>query len=110
MNIRTATITAPPPNYASAKRGAAVQFAGAIVPAADAADLRARIEKVAAVAAAHAAAVDTSSVSRSEAIAAARAERLFGIAVPRELGGEGLASPTWLTSATRSAAPARRPP
>jgi acyl-CoA dehydrogenase len=55
-----------------------------------AADLRARIEKVAAIAAAHAAAVDRESRFPQEAIAAARAERLLGIFVPRDLGGEGL--------------------
>ena len=45
--------------------------------------------KVAAIAAEHAAAVDRDSRFPDEAIAAARAERLLGIAVPRELGGEG---------------------
>lgn len=70
MNFRTVTIN-----------GVAKEF--------DAADLRARVEKVAAVAAAHAAAVDSASRFPAEAIAAARAERLLSIAVPRELGGEG---------------------
>jgi acyl-CoA dehydrogenase len=51
--------------------------------------LRARIEKVASVAAAHAAAVDRESRFPEEAIAAARAQRLLGIAVPKEFGGEG---------------------
>ena len=37
----------------------------------------------------HAAAVDRNSRFPDEAIAAARAERLLGVAVPRELGGEG---------------------
>jgi acyl-CoA dehydrogenase len=55
----------------------------------EAADLRSRVEKVAAVAALHAASVDGESRFPREAIAAARAERLLGIAVPRELGGEG---------------------
>ncbi len=59
--------------------------------AANRADLIARAEKVAAVAAAHAAAVDSESRFPHEAIAAARAERLMGIAVARELGGEGAA-------------------
>jgi acyl-CoA dehydrogenase len=53
------------------------------------ADLASRIEKVAAVAAAHAVAVDRASCFPHEAIAAARAERLLSVAVPRELGGEG---------------------
>ena len=56
---------------------------------AGAVDLTERVKKVAAVAAAHAAAVDRDSRFPAEAIAAARAERLMGIAVPRELGGEG---------------------
>ncbi|HTV35093.1 MAG TPA: acyl-CoA dehydrogenase family protein [Xanthobacteraceae bacterium] len=61
------------------------------VPEAAGADaLRARVDKVVAVAAAHAASVDGQSRFPSEAIEAARAERLLGIAVPRELGGEGL--------------------
>jgi acyl-CoA dehydrogenase len=71
MNIRTATIN------------------GVVAAESNAADLRARVEKVVAVAAAHAAAVDGASRFPSEAIAAARAERLLSIAVPRELGGEG---------------------
>jgi acyl-CoA dehydrogenase len=48
-----------------------------------------RAEKVAAVAAKHAATVDRDSCFPAEAIAAARAERLLGAAVPREFGGEG---------------------
>ena len=60
-----------------------------VAPARKLADLAARAEKVAAVAAAHAAAVDSDSRFPSEAIDAARAERLLGAAVPRELGGEG---------------------
>jgi acyl-CoA dehydrogenase len=51
--------------------------------------LAARAERVAAVAARHATAVDHDSRVPAEAIAAARAERLFGAAVPREFGGEG---------------------
>jgi acyl-CoA dehydrogenase len=51
--------------------------------------LAVRAERVAAVAAKHAVAVDHDSRVPAEAIAAARAERLFGAAVPRELGGEG---------------------
>jgi acyl-CoA dehydrogenase len=48
-----------------------------------------RARKAAAVACAHAAAVDRDSRFPAEAIAALRAERLLGIAVPHELGGEG---------------------
>jgi len=57
--------------------------------AASAADLTARAGTVAAVAAAHVEAVDRDSRFPDEAIAAARAARLLGIAVPRELGGDG---------------------
>jgi acyl-CoA dehydrogenase len=55
--------------------------------------LTSRAAKVAAVAAAHAAAVDSESRFPHEAIAAARAEQLLGIAVAPELGGDG-ASPS----------------
>jgi acyl-CoA dehydrogenase len=48
-----------------------------------------RADRVAAVAAQYATAVDTDSRFPAEAIAAGRAERLMGIMVPRELGGEG---------------------
>lgn len=51
--------------------------------------LTSRVEKVARVAAAHAAAVDRESRLPQEAIAALRDARLLGIAVPREFGGEG---------------------
>ena len=51
--------------------------------------LTVRAEKVAAVAAAHAAAVDSGSRFPAEAIAAAREQRLLGVAVPPEFGGEG---------------------
>jgi acyl-CoA dehydrogenase len=50
--------------------------------------LAARAEKVAAVAAQYAAAVDRDSRFPAEAFAAARAERLLSAAVPREFGGE----------------------
>jgi len=51
--------------------------------------LASRVEKVAAVAAQHAASVDNESRFPAEAMAAARAARLMSIAVPREFGGEG---------------------
>jgi acyl-CoA dehydrogenase len=51
--------------------------------------LTVRAERVAAIAALHAAAVDHDSRFPAEAMAAARAERLLGAAVPREFGGEG---------------------
>ena len=66
-----------------------LQVAGGRLQAAGAADLAHRVERVAAIAAAHASAVDRESLFPSEAIAAARGERLLSIAVPRELGGEG---------------------
>jgi acyl-CoA dehydrogenase len=60
-------------------------------PSADpevAADRRSRIERVAAIAAAHAAATDRNASFPREAIEAARAHRLLAIMVPRQLGGE----------------------
>jgi acyl-CoA dehydrogenase len=51
--------------------------------------LAARAKRVAAVAAEHAAAVDRDSRVPAEAIAAMRAERLLGAAIPHEFGGEG---------------------
>ncbi len=51
--------------------------------------LASRVDKVAAVAAQHAASVDNESRFPAEAMAAARAARLMSIAVPREFGGEG---------------------
>ncbi|MGO9703299.1 MAG: acyl-CoA dehydrogenase family protein [Xanthobacteraceae bacterium] len=51
--------------------------------------LTVRAEKVAVIAAAHAAAVDSGSRFPAEAIAAAREHRLLGAAVPPEFGGEG---------------------
>ena len=56
---------------------------------ASAAGLTSRAETVAAVAATHAASVDSHSRFPNEAIGAARAERLLGVQVPVELGGEG---------------------
>ena len=52
-------------------------------------DLATRAEKVAVVAATHAASVDAESRFPKEAIDAARAERLLSAAVPPDLGGEG---------------------
>jgi acyl-CoA dehydrogenase len=89
MNIRTATINGVAKDLRARDAALGAPFAGTAAPESNAADLRARVEKVAAVAAAHAAAVDGASRFPSEAIAAARAERLLSIAVPREFGGEG---------------------
>ena len=85
INLRTATIHGiPAPKELTRGKliAGGVAHAGGI-------DLAARAEKVAAVAAEHAAFVDRDSRFPAEAIAAARAARLMGIAVPRELGGEG---------------------
>jgi acyl-CoA dehydrogenase len=84
VNVRTATLQGSP-----ASRGPArgLFIAGKPSPA-GVQDLASRAEKVAAIAAAHAAAVDSESRFPTEAIAAARAERLLGVAVPREFGGE----------------------
>ncbi len=85
MNLRTATIQgAPAPKELIRDK----LIAASLAPAGGA-DLAARAEKVAAIAAEHAAAVDRDSRFPAEAIAAARAARILGIAVPRELGGEG---------------------
>ena len=71
----------------SAMRG--ILIAASNLHAAGSADLMTRAEKVAVVAATHAAAVDAESRFPKEAIDAARAERLLSAAVPPELGGEG---------------------
>jgi acyl-CoA dehydrogenase len=54
-----------------------------------AADLKLRVEAVARVAGAHADAVDRDARFPTEAFAAARTERLLGLLVPAELGGDG---------------------
>jgi len=90
MNARTATVLEVDKDVQAARSAArGILTAATNLHAANAADLMARTEKIAAVAAAHAAAVDGESRFPNDAIAAARAERLLGIAVPRELGGEG---------------------
>jgi acyl-CoA dehydrogenase len=71
----------------SAMRG--ILIAASNLHAVGSVDLMTRAEKVAAVAATHAAAVDAQSRFPKEAIDAARAERLLSAAVPPELGGEG---------------------
>jgi len=68
-------------------RGLAI--AGDLSFTAAAETIASRAEKVAAVAAQHAASVDNESRFPAEALAAARAARLMSIAVPREFGGEG---------------------
>jgi acyl-CoA dehydrogenase len=54
-------------------------------------DLKARAERVAQVAAANAAAVDSAGRFPQETVDALKAERLLGIFVPKALGGEGAA-------------------
>src|ERR1700730_13428357 len=71
----------------NAMRG--IIIAASNLHAAGSADLMTRAAKVAAVAATHAAAVDAESRFPKEAIDVARAERLLGVAVPPDLGGEG---------------------
>jgi acyl-CoA dehydrogenase len=91
MKARSATVLEVDQDVQAARNATrGILTAASNFPAANAADLRSRVEKVAAIAAAHAAAVDRESRFPREAIAAARAERLLGIAVPREFGGEGL--------------------
>jgi acyl-CoA dehydrogenase len=90
MKIRPAARQdAAPGNDAARQAVREFRFAGAHLRAASLADLAYRVERVTTIAAARAAAVDRDSLFPKEAIAALRAERLLGIAVPRELGGEG---------------------
>jgi acyl-CoA dehydrogenase len=90
MNPRTAAILEADTDVQTARTAArGILTAASNLRAAATADFPARAAKVAAVAAVHAAAVDKDSRFPDEAIAAARAERLLGIGVPRELGGDG---------------------
>jgi len=66
-----------------------LHVAGNAPPPAAQETLAARAEKVAAIAAKYAAAVDRDSRFPAEALAAASAERLLSAAVPRDFGGEG---------------------
>jgi len=95
MNIRTATRQGARKGVHDDGDGAPDAARGVIVAAshlraAEAADLKHRVERVTAIAAANAAAVDGGSRFPSEAIDAARAERLLSIAIPQDLGGDGL--------------------
>jgi acyl-CoA dehydrogenase len=89
MNIRTATLKGVPSEHRLRDAKADIELAAGSGEAGGVADLSARVAKVTEAAAAHAAAVDAESRFPREAMAAARAERLLGVAVPRELGGEG---------------------
>jgi acyl-CoA dehydrogenase len=78
-------------HHASALNGGATlvarEAASPVLSARD--DLAARAQTVAAIAAKHAPAVDRAARFPDEAIQAAREQRLLGILVPAELGGEG---------------------
>jgi acyl-CoA dehydrogenase len=83
-NLRTAALQEVPGRTAVGRGKPAAR-----TPALGTASLADRAENVAAIAAEHAAAVDRDSRFPAEAIAALRAERLMGVAVPPEFGGEG---------------------
>jgi acyl-CoA dehydrogenase len=90
MNIRTAKVLEMDDDIhvdRNAARG--IMAVAGSLRARGTTDFVARTAKVAAVAAKHAGSVDGDSRFPEEAIAAARAERLLGITVPREFGGEG---------------------
>jgi len=85
MTVRTATLQG-----VSASRSPARGLLIAGNPKHSSAEsLTVRAEKVAAIAATHAEAVDSDSRFPAEAIAAAREHRLLGVAVPPEFAGEG---------------------
>src|ERR1700733_3078632 len=90
MSARTVTVLEANQDLQTARHATrGILAAASHLPTAAAAALRARIDKVAVTAAAHAADVEGNALFPQEAIAAARAERLLGIAVPREFGGDG---------------------
>ena len=70
-----------------AKAASGRDAAGQVLPLTK--DIKRRAQAAAAVAAAHAAATDSEARFPSEAFSAIRAQRLLGILVPAELGGEG---------------------
>jgi acyl-CoA dehydrogenase len=87
MNVRSTTVkdlTIQDLRAARVERLAASTDAAIAV-----ADIKARTKVVAETAAAHAGAVDRDARFPEEAIAAARSQRLLGIMVPHDLGGEG---------------------
>jgi len=86
MSMRTATLPGVQPVRDTAR---GTQVPASRAQTAETTDLPARAAKVAQAAAEYTAAVDRDARFPTEAMAAARAERLLGIAVPRELGGEG---------------------
>ncbi len=90
MNARTVTVLEVDQDVQTARKAVrGILIAAGNLRATSAADLRARAEKVAAIAATYATVVDAESRFPQEAIAAACAERLLSIGVPQELGGDG---------------------
>src|SRR2546423_15711310 len=63
--------------------------ASSVMAAGTPADFRTRVQAVTAVAAQHAASVDSAARFPEEAFAAVKSQRLLGILVPERLGGEG---------------------
>lgn len=86
MNVRSTSLKHA--RSANLARSSA-DVTGAIIAPAAAANLEGRTAVVAAVAAASADAVDREARFPAEAITSARSERLLGIMVPHDLGGEG---------------------
>lgn len=84
MTVRIATL-----QDGSASRASARGFVIGSNPKHGTESLTVRADKVAAIAGAHASAVDSNSRFPAEAMAAAREQRLLGVAVPSEFGGEG---------------------
>ncbi|HEY1982296.1 MAG TPA: acyl-CoA dehydrogenase family protein [Xanthobacteraceae bacterium] len=90
MNIRTAKVLEMDDDIHVARNAArGIMAVAGNLRARGTTEFAARTAKVAAVAAECAGSVDSDSRFPEEAIVAARAERLLGIAVPREFGGEG---------------------
>jgi acyl-CoA dehydrogenase len=90
MNIRTTANENGHQELRLGEAASALHLGASVGQAPGPGDLRARVEKVAAVASAHAAMVDRESRFPREAFDAARTERLLGLAVSPELGGEGI--------------------
>src|SRR5581483_9718697 len=89
MNPRPAVVEIDQDIEAAHQATRGILAAAKTLRAASSADLAERAKKGAAIAAAHAAAVDAGSRFPHEGMAAIRAGRLLGMAVPRELGGDG---------------------
>ena len=90
MNIRTTANESGHQELRIGEPMSARQLNASIARADGSGDLQTRVNKMAAVASAHAVAIDRESRFPREAFDAARAEHLLGLAVPRELGGEGI--------------------